>query len=116
MSRLTRRKLLMFFGCSAAATALSPKIGNFLGSSSEIAQAQTGGLSFTPLKLAHPLEVYESNPCFVPLGINGQGATRTSQDVGITSYEYFDDVIVPPEYERYVIVSWGDRVFPNPEE
>ncbi|NET42992.1 PhoX family phosphatase [Okeania sp. SIO2B3] len=117
MSRLTRRKLLMFFGCSAAATALSPKIGNFLGSNSEIAQAQTGGLSFTPLKLAHPLEAYENNPSFVPLGIGGEGGTiEAGVDVALQSYQYFDDVIVPPEYERYVIVSWGDRVFPNPEE
>lgn len=117
MSRLTRRKLLMFFGCSAAATALSPKIGNFLGTSSEIAQAQTGGLSFTPVKLAHPLEAYENNPSFVPLGIGGGGNTiGAGQDVALQSYQYFDDVIVPPEYERYVIVSWGDRVFPNSEE
>ncbi|NEP91192.1 MAG: DUF839 domain-containing protein [Okeania sp. SIO2C2] len=117
MSRLTRRKLLMFFGCSAAATALSPKIGNFLGSSSEIAQAQTGGLSFTPLKLAHPLEAYQTNPSFVPLGIGGEGGTiEAGVDVALQSYQYFDDVIVPPEYERYVIVSWGDRVFPNPQE
>ncbi|NEP46158.1 MAG: DUF839 domain-containing protein, partial [Okeania sp. SIO2H7] len=117
MSRLTRRKLLMFFGCSAAATALSPKIGNFLGSSSEVAQAQTTGLSFTPLKLAHPLEAYQSNPSFVPFGIAGGGSTIGSgQDVALQSYEYFDDVVVPPEYERYVIAAWGDRVFPNPEE
>ncbi|NEQ36217.1 MAG: PhoX family phosphatase [Okeania sp. SIO3I5] len=116
MSRLTRRKLLMFFGCSAAATALSPKIGNFLGSS-EVAQAQTGGLSFTPLKLAHPLEAYENSPSFVPLGIGGGGNTiGAGVDVQLQSYEYFDDVIVPPEYERYVIVGWGDRVFPNQEE
>ncbi|GGA17955.1 hypothetical protein CYANOKiyG1_32220 [Okeania sp. KiyG1] len=111
----------MFFGCSAAAsaaaTALSPKIGNFLGSSSEIAQAQTPGLSFTPLKLAHPLEAYQTNPSFVPLGIGGEGGTiEAGVDVALQSYQYFDDVIVPPEYERYVIVSWGDRVFPNPEE
>ncbi|NER04451.1 MAG: DUF839 domain-containing protein, partial [Okeania sp. SIO3C4] len=117
MSRLTRRKLLMFFGCSAAATALSPKISNFLGSSSEIAQAQTGGLSFTPLKLAHPLEAYQSNPSFVPLGVGGEGGNiEAGVDVALQSYEYFDDVIVPPEYERYVILAWGDRVFPNSEE
>lgn len=113
MSRLTRRKLLMFFGCSAAATALSPKIGNFLGGSSEIAQAQTGGLSFTPLKLAHPLEAYETNSSFLPT----TGTTiAAGENVAISNYTYLDDVIVPPEYERYVIVSWGDRVFPNTEE
>ncbi len=116
MSRLTRRKLLMFFGCSAAATALSPKIGNFLGSSSEVAQAQTGGLSFTPLKLAHPLEAYENNPSFVPLGDGTVSTIGAGVDVALSSYQYFDDVIVPPEYERYVIVAWGDRVFPDSEE
>ncbi|MDE5086476.1 MAG: DUF839 domain-containing protein, partial [Trichodesmium sp. St16_bin2-tuft] len=116
MSRLTRRKLLMFFGCSAAATVLSPKI-NFLGSNSGVAQAQTGGLSFTPLKLSHPLEIYEKYSSFVPLGTRGEGTTlEAGVDVALQSYQYFDDVVVPPEYERYVIVSWGDRVFPDSEE
>ena len=116
MSRLTRRKLLMFFGCSTAATVLSPKI-NFLGSNSGVAQAQTGGLSFTPLKLAHPLEIYEKYSSFVPLGTRGEGTTlEAGVDVALQSYQYFDDVVVPPEYERYVIVSWGDRVFPDSEE
>lgn len=74
-------------------------------------------MSFTPLKLAHPLEAYQTNPSFVPLGIGGEGGTiEAGVDVALQSYQYFDDVIVPPEYERYVIVSWGDRVFPNPEE
>jgi len=27
-----------------------------------------------------------------------------------------DDVVVPPEYERYVIVLWGDRVFPHADD
>ena len=117
MSILTRRKLLVFFGCSAAATALSTKIGNFLGSNSEVTNAKTEGLSFTPLKLAHPLEAYEQYSSFVPLGVGGQGVTRgAGVDLALQSYEYFDDVIVPPEYKRYVIVSWGDRVFPDPEE
>lgn len=119
MSRLTRRKLLMFFGCSAAATAVAPKIGSSIfGTDSGIAQAQTGNsLSFTPLKLAHPLEAYENNPSFLPIGINGQGTTlAANQDMALQGYQYFDDVIVPPEYERYVIVKWGDRVFPNQEE
>ena len=25
-------------------------------------------------------------------------------------------VVVPPEYERYIIVQWGDRVFPNQDD
>jgi secreted PhoX family phosphatase len=27
-----------------------------------------------------------------------------------------DDVVVPPEFERYVIVRWGDRVFPGQDD
>lgn len=115
MTKITRRKLLIFLGFSAAATALSAKIGSFLGSKSEV--AETGSLSFTPMKLAHPLEAYENNPSFLPLGIGEQGNTiEAGINVALESYQYFDDVIVPPEYERYIIVSWGDRVFPNSEE
>ena len=39
-----------------------------------------------------------------------------SQDTKLTSYSVVDDVVVPPEYERYVIVRWGDRVFPDPAD
>jgi secreted PhoX family phosphatase len=34
----------------------------------------------------------------------------------LAEYQIYDDIVVPPEYERYVIVSWGDRVFPNQED
>jgi secreted PhoX family phosphatase len=27
-----------------------------------------------------------------------------------------DDLIVPPEFDRYVIVAWGDRLFADPQE
>ncbi|MGH8585334.1 MAG: alkaline phosphatase PhoX [Gammaproteobacteria bacterium] len=27
-----------------------------------------------------------------------------------------DDVVIPPEYQRYVIVHWGDRVFPHADD
>jgi hypothetical protein len=31
----------------------------------------------------------------------------------LLDFTVIDDVVVPPEYERYVIVAWGDRVFPS---
>jgi hypothetical protein len=34
----------------------------------------------------------------------------------LEKYTVIDDVIVPPEYERYIIVQWGDRVYPNPDD
>jgi hypothetical protein len=47
----------------------------------------------------------------------GQGTVMAaSQDTKLTSYSVVDDVVVPPEYERYVIVRWGDRVFPDPAD
>jgi secreted PhoX family phosphatase len=39
-----------------------------------------------------------------------------SSDTKLTSYTVIDDVVVPPEYKRYVIAHWGDRVFPNPHD
>lgn len=116
MSTLTRRQLLIFLGGSAAATALTPKIGSkLLGSNQEIASAQTP-LSFTPLKLAHPLPVYQTTTSYVPLEIDKGGTLAANEKLNLPIYTYFDDVIVPPEYDRYIILRWGDRVFPDKEE
>jgi uncharacterized protein len=27
-----------------------------------------------------------------------------------------DDVVVAPEFERYLVVAWGDRVFHDPDQ
>lgn len=123
MSNLSRRQLLIFFGSSAAATALAPTVSEkLLGGTSSAAIAQetrtptaAPGLGFTPLRLANPLEIYTELPSYQPTGI-GQGSILPAGNAELSSYQYFDDVIVPPEYERYVIVRWGDNVFPNPEE
>jgi secreted PhoX family phosphatase len=32
------------------------------------------------------------------------------------AYTVIDDLVVPPEYERYVIIGWGDRIYPDPQE
>ncbi len=110
MSKLSRRQLLIFFGGSAGAAVLGDTILNGV---TNIAEATFKRLSFTPVRLPHPLEIYQDQNNFLPTGI-GQGQVKNaSNDVKLSAYNVIDDVIVPPEYERYVIIGWGDRVFPN---
>lgn len=118
MSKYSRRQFLIFFGSSAAAATLAPKIESSLfARNSSIAQAQT--VAFTPVKLPHPLEAYTLMPSAVPTAGNGgvlptgMGMLSPGQDLNLPFYEVFDNVVVPPEYEYYVIVRWGDRVFPS---
>lgn len=116
MSKLTRRQLLIFFGGSAGAAVLAPILGDKLlgNSTSDIAQA-IEPLKFTPVRLPHPLPIYAEQKSFLATAINQQGQT-ISPNPTLQSYTVVDDVVVPPEYERYVIVRWGDRVFPNQED
>jgi hypothetical protein len=114
MSKITRRQLLIFFGSSAATTVLAPGLTQKLfGSNSSAAEAVVT-TSFTPVRLPHPLPIYRELPSFMPTAPGGQGTVMAaSQDTRLTSYSVVDDVVVPPEYERYVILRWGDRVFPD---
>ena len=118
MSKITRRQLLIFFGSSAATTVLAPQLTKTLfGINSTSAESIIGPLSFTPLRLPHPLPIYREMPSFMPTGLNGEGTVMAaSQDTKLTSYSIVDDVVVPPEYERYVILRWGDRVFLDPAD
>jgi secreted PhoX family phosphatase len=113
MTKYSRRQLLAFFGASVGAVTLSPLVENkFFGIQSNTAQA-ANGLNFTPVRLPHALSVYQTNDSYLATGL-GQGTiVPASNNLQLPSYEVMDDVVVPPEYERYVIVSWGDRVFPN---
>ncbi|MCC3407771.1 MAG: PhoX family phosphatase [Microcoleus sp. PH2017_10_PVI_O_A] len=117
MSKITRRQLLIFFGSSAATTVLAPKLTQTLfGINSSAAEAVVP-TSFTPLRLPHPLPIYRELSSFMPTALNGQGTVMSaSGDTKLTSYSVVDDVVVPPEYERYVILRWGDRVFPDPAD
>ena len=116
MSKLTRRQLLIFFGASAGTAVLAPALGEKLfGSSSSVAQA-VEPLKFTPVRLPHPLPLYQQQPSFLATGTEQGQTLSPSEDTRLTSYTVLDDVVVPPEYERYVIISWGDRVFPNQED
>jgi secreted PhoX family phosphatase len=117
MSKFTRRQLLAFFGASAGAAVLAPAVGEkFFGSNLGIAEAAEPPLGFTPVRLPHPLPIYQRRRNYLPTGIGEGQILRASTNTKLRQYNVLDDVVVPPEYERYVIVSWGDRVFPNPEE
>ncbi len=113
MSNLSRRQLLIFFAGSAGAAVLGDTI---LDGISSVAQAKNTPLSFTPVRLPHPLPVYKQQKNFLPTGIGQGQVLNASANPSLTSYNVIDDVVVPPEYERYVIVSWGDRVFPNKDD
>ncbi|MBD2596537.1 PhoX family phosphatase [Nostoc spongiaeforme FACHB-130] len=113
MSTLSRRQLLIFFGGSTAAAVLGDKL---LTGLSSVAEATTTPLSFTPVRLPHPLPIYQNQPSFLPTGIGQGQVVAASSSPNLPSYNVIDDVIVPPEYERYIIVSWGDRVFPNSDD
>nr|WP_256498663.1 alkaline phosphatase PhoX [Chroococcidiopsis sp. CCNUC1] len=116
MSRITRRQLLVFFGAGVGAAAFSPVLENKLfGAGSNAAQAAEA-LSFTPVRLPHPLPIYQQLPSYLPAGSEKGQVLQPSTDARLTKYTVYDDVIVPPEYERYVIVGWGDRVFSNPDD
>lgn len=106
----------MFFGASAGTAVLAPALGtNLFGGKKSLAQTAEP-LKFTPVRLPHPLPIYQQQPSFLPTGIDQGQILSPSDDTRLTSYTVLDDVVVPPEYERYVIISWGDRVFPNQED
>ena len=113
MSKLSRRELLIFFAGSAGAVILGDKLLNGFASG---ADAKMPSISFTPVRLPHPLAIYQQQKNFLPTGIDRGEVVNVSADIKLSSYNVIDDVVVPPEYERYVIVSWGDRVFPNKDD
>lgn len=116
MSKLTRRQLLIFFGASAGAAVLAPALKDKLfGSHLNVAEASQP-LKFTPVRLPHPLPIYQQQASYLPTAIEQGMVLNPSTDTRLSQYNIIDDVVVPPEYERYVIVRWGDRVFPNQEE
>ncbi|KAF3885945.1 MULTISPECIES: PhoX family protein [Nostocales] len=117
MSKFSRRQLLAFFGASTGATVLSPMLGDrFFGNSPSVAADGGVPLKFTPLRLPHPLPIYTQQKSYLSTGIEQGSILEPSANTALSHYTVIDDVVVPPEYERYVIVAWGDRVFPNQEE
>jgi uncharacterized protein len=99
MSKLSRRELLIFFAGSAVI--FGEKTLNRVATSAEV---KTALLSFTPVRLAHPLPIYQQQKNFLPTKIGQGEVVNASADVKLTSYNVIGDVVVPPEYERYVEV------------
>jgi len=116
MSNFSRRQLLAFFGASAGTAVLAPALGDKLFSSNISAAEAADPLKFTPVRLPHPLKIYQRQKSYLATGINQGTVLAPSTTAQLAKYTVIDDVVVPPEYERYVIVKWGDRVFPNKEE
>ncbi|PSB03273.1 PhoX family protein [Merismopedia glauca] len=117
MSQISRRQLLFFFAGSTGAAILAPHLnGKEAMGESSISIARSNQLNFTPVRLPHPLEIYQTNKSYQPTDLDRGKIINPSSNVQLTNYRVIDDVVVPPEYERYVIVRWGDKVFGNPEE
>ncbi len=116
MSNLTvnRRQILKFLGAGAALFALEPGRARALLPSRTSSRALP--LALTPVRLPHPLPIYERRTSFLATGLGTGTALPPSQGAKLGAYTVIDDVIVPPEYERYVIVRWGDRVFPRDDD
>lgn len=112
MSNLSRRQLLIFFGASAATTALAPTLSSRVFDRSEAAIARSTFISpkLTPVRLPHPLPAYQAANSYLP---ETKAVLRPTSNVKLDSYTVVDDVVVPPEYSRYVVIAWGDRVFPS---
>jgi secreted PhoX family phosphatase len=115
MSKLTRREILIFFAGTAGAAVFGDTILDGVADRLQ-AEAKSIPLDFTPVRLPHPLPIYQQVNSYLATGIGQGKVLKASRDAKLDTYNVIDDVVVPPEYERYVIVSWGDRVFPNPEE
>jgi secreted PhoX family phosphatase len=106
MNDIARREFLKFIGATATAVSFP-----------SLAEAYASKLWFTPVRLPAPMPIYKLHPNWLATGLDGQGyelpATKSPE---LATYSVIDDVIVPPEYERYVIARWGDRVFPNRDD
>jgi uncharacterized protein len=110
MNKITRRRFLQFIGGGASAVALS----SFKSGEALFVPAAQAGISevLIPVRLPHPLPIYTEKNSWLATNIGGVGVIKTPTDpVNLTEYTVLDEVVIPPGYEYYVIVSWGDRPF-----
>ena len=89
MSRLSRRQALIFFGASAATTALGPTLtGKVVGGQrTSLAEAAVNGsLNYTPIRLPHPLPIYQTADSFLPSGLEEGKLIPASANTQLSSY------------------------------
>jgi uncharacterized protein len=111
MSEITRRQLLAFFGAAAAVQA-TPALLRPLRPAAGLAEAAWAG-AFTPVRVPHPLPIYQTHSSFLGTGLGSGQILPPSPSPSLAAYTVIDDVVVSPELQAYVIVRWGDRVFPD---
>lgn len=113
MQELNRRRFLAFLGVAGATAVLVPRLG-FADTAALGGNDPFPGGAFTAVRLPHDLPWFTTGNSYLATGI-GTGTTGAYPGP-LTSYAIVDDVVVPPEFERYVIAGWGDRLFPRPDD
>lgn len=113
MQDLNRRNFLCFVGGTGVAVG-TVSLGGLLAA--ETVNAAPVPVSFTPVRVPFPLPIFVTNQNFLPTGVNGAGTLIAPTETGgpaaeLPSYTVIDDVVVAPEFERYLISAWGDRPF-----
>lgn len=114
MHRISRRQLLTFLGATTASLTLGPTLERLTSPHGGQVEAAWPG-HFTPVRLPHPLPIYTTHTSYLARPGGSSEVLLPTPDPSLATYELLDDVVVPPEFERYVIVRWGDRVFPDPD-
>ena len=111
MYDINRRNFLAFLGVAGGGALLAPRLGF---AHLCLDNRPFPGRAFTAVRLPHELPWFAANDSYLPSGIDS--GSVGSYPGELAAYTVFDDVVVPPEFERYVILSWGDRVFPKEDD
>jgi uncharacterized protein len=106
-----RREFIAFLIGSSSIPILNQVLGNSI-----VNAATKRNLTFTPIRLPHPLPIYQTSRSYLPTDIGKGKIVKPSSNTQLSTYQVIDDVVVPPEYDRYIILRWGDKVFADPEE
>ena len=116
MSDVTRRQLLAFLG-AAAATAIAEPLALPLLSRAGHGRVEAAWLgTVTPVRVPHPLPIYQTRSSWLPEAIGVGHLLPPAADPALATYVVLDDLVIAPELERYIIVRWGERLFPNPDD
>lgn len=92
-----RREFLLFLGAGIGTAAISNLSGcRQLGFSSDKTTPLASGLSFEPIRIPIPLDIYE--------------LSEQEQMEAFSRFEVADDLVLPPGHEYQVIAAWGDPV------